>query len=188
MIAIIHCRRRGFSLIELMVTIGIIALLVSMLLPALGRARAQARQVSCASGLRQIGQGLYVYAAANRGWYPPFGSYQVYGGDGTGDDRPGLGWTEILAPHFVAPDAPIYKCPDFPEEDHRITYFLSARWAYLGNRNSIQQSAVRIASQYVLAAECTRLASYPPQFGRPPHVEDDCDKDDGYARSLVFFR
>lgn len=60
----------GFTLIELLVVITIIAVLVSIMLPSMSRARKQARLLVCSSGLREIGQSMYMYAMANNDHYP----------------------------------------------------------------------------------------------------------------------
>src|ERR1035441_7847691 len=62
--------RRGFTLVELLVVIGIIALLISILLPALGKARQQANLLYCSSNLKNIGQLIQEYATENHGYTP----------------------------------------------------------------------------------------------------------------------
>lgn len=79
--------RAGFTLVELLVVIGIIALLISMLLPALGKVRGQARGVQCQANLRTIGQSMYLYADRNKGALP-YGFWDGTLPAGSSDTRP----------------------------------------------------------------------------------------------------
>jgi prepilin-type N-terminal cleavage/methylation domain-containing protein/prepilin-type processing-associated H-X9-DG protein len=66
---------RGFTLVELLVVIGIIALLISILLPALTKARAAAQTTACLAQMRSLGQSVFIYQANNKSYLPPLSQW-----------------------------------------------------------------------------------------------------------------
>jgi prepilin-type N-terminal cleavage/methylation domain-containing protein len=92
-------KRNGFTLVELLVVIGIIAILIGLLMPAFTKARAQANSVACQSNLRQIGMFLQGYLNDNKGWVFPVGPDEP---DLNGEMRPGTFGTNY-PPHLRWP-------------------------------------------------------------------------------------
>jgi prepilin-type N-terminal cleavage/methylation domain-containing protein/prepilin-type processing-associated H-X9-DG protein len=181
-------RRRGFSLVELMVVIGIIAILIALLLPTLSIAREHAKQIKCAAQLHSLGQAFANYAVAFKGAYPACSSWQVYGGDGTGDDEPGPGWTEELEPYYAKAATGVFHCPSW-EDPTLINYFIETRWLILNHKPLVWHvGEIPLSAQFVLAGECSNDFLYvPPNGTNSFFTHDDCDKDSGALNNLPFF-
>lgn len=111
-------RARGFTLVELLVVIGILAVLIGVLMPSLGRAQKHARKVKCKTQLQQIGQAFQIYLNTNNNRYPRAPALPSVNPNN---------YTTIpdhLSPHLGG-DKRVLECPDdrsvFPVE--KISYF-----------------------------------------------------------------
>ncbi len=104
-------RTRGFTLIELLVVIAIIAILAAILFPVFARARAKARQATCASNLKQLGTAMIMYAQDYDGSIAMWG----YGGSDADDDvsTGAYTWDTVLMPYMK--NQQILICPDNPK-------------------------------------------------------------------------
>src|SRR6187402_733969 len=92
--------KTGFTLVELLVVIGIIALLISLLLPALGKARKSANTAACLSNQRQLVMAMHMYATAYQGRLPSYGHFTSAGYA----EDPTAYWWMLLAP-IMSPSA-----------------------------------------------------------------------------------
>ena len=183
--------RRAFSLVELLVLLGIIGVLLSLLLPSLRLVRQTADRLRCAEQLRHLGLGLTMYANANGGWLPAASGWHTYPEGGTPEDEPGPGWTERLTPYYGPPDSAAHRCPSSPVDPPQHGYFMSCRWAWLNRRKpgdpaATRLSDVRTASRFVLSGDATNLSLYVPPFGTSDHRFGDVDRDDSAEQALAF--
>jgi prepilin-type processing-associated H-X9-DG protein/prepilin-type N-terminal cleavage/methylation domain-containing protein len=147
-------RRPGFTLVELLVVIGIIALLISILLPVLSRVREQGNAVKCAANLRQIAVGWLLYADGSKGSACPGRMPKFSGSSNTYDVGNGMQFrprwfvtlgaqSKIYAYARPSPDPaddntktvdnPVFICPTEPERINNRNYAYGYNFQFLGN-------------------------------------------------------
>jgi prepilin-type N-terminal cleavage/methylation domain-containing protein/prepilin-type processing-associated H-X9-DG protein len=115
-------RRNGFTLVELLVVIGIIAVLISVLMPALNAARSSAKLVNCQSNFKQIYNGVLFYTLSNKGLLPLASEPNGFGGEPMGTNcKTLIELTQMLGyqpmdVNQTLPLAPAFKCTEAYDE------------------------------------------------------------------------
>ncbi|HYG23435.1 MAG TPA: prepilin-type N-terminal cleavage/methylation domain-containing protein [Verrucomicrobiae bacterium] len=167
-------RTAGFTLIELLVVIAIIAVLASMLLPALSSAKQKAWTILCNSNLRQIGVGMTLYADDFNGLYPRSGGMIPW--NTVDSSAPTNAWMQQVAAFVM--NTNLYRCPSnkaLPlEQQSPFNYFNGARAAYVaeGKAASLNMRRIRFPSAMVLSGDTLEFHPF------------DADKDD-YSQNCV---
>ncbi|MEM8738891.1 MAG: prepilin-type N-terminal cleavage/methylation domain-containing protein [Planctomycetota bacterium] len=173
-----RARPVGFTLIELIVVIGIIALLIGILLPVLSSAKQAAIKVHCSSQIRQINLALETYANDFRGRYPVAGYNIDWGQIDTGfpNSTQMPSWMEQLFTYLPSQEV-LSGCHSYPR-DTPYHYFLSTRavWIATGNFGSIRQQQIRNTSAFVLVGD--------NHWDFYEDVAPDADKDDYTQQTL----
>jgi len=105
-------RNRGFTLIELLVVVGIIALLISIMLPSLGRAREQAKATHCLARLKEFGTGLVSYSNQYNDVFPPASWETMSTLEQDSKNQYTYGWSELLWSYVYREE--VFEPSDFP--------------------------------------------------------------------------
>ena len=149
-------RDAGFTLVELLVVLAVVAVLIGVSLASLGSAIRYAQRAKCLAHLHTIGLTIRAFATDNDQQYPQTGIVVAFGATDSSTGKPG--WEEQLDPYDGA-NHQIFLCPSAPSVAPG-DYFLSSWCAYYANNQQYPTPAVNILhvknqAEMIMAGDCT---------------------------------
>jgi len=158
----VPARKKAFTLVELLIVIAILGLLVTLLLPALTRARDVAKRTACLANLHSVGRGMIIYRSDYGGFFPRgnqviwFKAYLSYVGS-VGDEKDYR-------------TVPAYRCPSFPDPRQTVCY-VDSSWTFRNRKDRYGREIM----------EPTHLSD----FDKPQSTIYLADNEDGPWRPIV---
>jgi prepilin-type N-terminal cleavage/methylation domain-containing protein/prepilin-type processing-associated H-X9-DG protein len=164
------CRRRAFTLIEVLVVVAIIGILAAILFPVFARARENARRTGCQSNIKQLALGLKMYSADYDARFPK----QIY------DSGLPHGWADAIFPYTK--NLQILQCPSESTPGNSNPLSLAyTDYAFNSNLSARNESDLANAANTILVCEGASFSSEQPKDGdnNPFSSSGDCDGNSG---------